>query len=71
MTMNERTDPTVIAASKLTLEDTERYRYYLANGIDESQLPDLDESMLEQVAHEDYAPRFVGWHRSLPYDGNG
>ena len=63
--MEESTDPTVLASTQLTVDDTERYRYYLTNGIDESQLPALDESMLEQVAHEDYAPRYVIFSVSL------
>ncbi len=38
--------------------DRTRYAYYLASGIDESQIPDLDQAMLQQSSPEDYTPRY-------------
>lgn len=33
--------------------DTERYWYYVANGVDEEQVPDVDEAMLNELQPSD------------------
>ena len=45
--------------SELTEKNRTRYAYYLASGIDVTQLPDLDQAMLQQSSPEDYTPRYA------------